>query len=136
MPTLTIKYESNISDIKSNSCADTTFTLDFQCEQITVEELIRSHVYQSVKERTAKKSQQPKPHSTIQPSLEEIALNGVRKEAAIDWQAEFEKTKEAFRKRQIFVLVDGKQMSSLQDTINIAASTDVRFLRLTFLVGG
>ena len=130
MPTLTISCNS------TSGARSTTTTIDFQSEQITVEEIIRSYVYQQVRESIAKSASQPDPSPVVQPVEEEIALNGTRGKRSVQWQVEFEKTKDAFDKRQIFVLVDGRQMNSLQDVVKITPSTDVRFLRLTMLMGG
>ena len=131
MPLLTINNES------AGDAEVTSVTLEFPSEQITVEELIRSHVYQQVTESNAKLASRPRVEPIVQPSEQEVALNGKALDApTAQWQVEFEKTKDAFRKNQIFVLVDGEQTTSLSDIIQITPSTDVRFLRLTMLMGG
>ena len=113
------------------------FSLEFLTEHITVRELIRSRVYQEVKDYNAKQNQLEF-RGLIQPSDAEQTLNGsrLRKPRQIDWKAQFEKAVEAFEKSRILILVNDRQVETLDEEIEIAADTRVSFLRLTLLVGG
>ncbi len=113
------------------------FSLDFLTEHITVRELIRSRVFQEVKDHNSKQDQSEF-RGLVQPGDAERTLNGFRlkKPRQIDWKAQFEKAVEAFEKSQILILINDRQVESLDEEIEIATDTAVSFLRLTLLVGG
>jgi hypothetical protein len=113
------------------------FSLDFLTERITVRELIRSRVYQEVKDHNAKQNQSEF-RGLVQPTDAERTLNGYRlkKPRMIDWQEQFDKAVEGFHKNQILILVNDRQMESLDEEIEVGPGTSVSFLRLTLLVGG
>jgi len=54
----------------------------------------------------------------------------------LDAKAEVEKAYKAFEENAFFVMVDGRQLETLADTIILNDETDVSFLRLIPLVGG
>jgi len=113
------------------------FSLEFLTERITVKELIRSRVFQEVKDHNAKQNQ-VEFHGLIQPTDAERTLNGYRlkKPRQIDWKIQYDKAIEAFEKNQILILVNDRQAESLDEQIEVATDTKVSFLRLTMLVGG
>lgn len=113
------------------------FSLEFLTERITIRELIRSRVYQEVKDHNAKQNQ-GEFKGLIQPTDAERTLNGFRlkKPRQINWKEQFEKAIEAFEKSQMLILVNDRQAESLEEEIEIATDTSVSFLRLTLLVGG
>lgn len=113
------------------------FSLEFPTERITVRELIRSRVYQEVKDHNAKQNQ-AEFQGLVQPTDAERTLNGFRLKKArqIDWKQQFEKAVEAFENNQVLILVNNYQTESLDETIDIATDTSIAFLRLTLLVGG
>lgn len=113
------------------------FPLDLLNEHITVRELIRSRVYQEVKDHNARKNH-TEFRGLVQPTDAERTLNGYRlkEPRLIDWMEQFEKAVEAFEKNQILILVDDHQVESLDEEIEVRADRTVSFLRLTLLVGG
>ncbi len=114
-------------------------TVDFPSEQITVNELIRSRVYQEVRESNARTAAHPQePLELVPPTATELALNGPRTSGPtpVHWQAQFEKALDAFRARQIMILVDGRQVTSLDEQLQLHPDTRICFLRLTMLMGG
>ena len=128
--TLTIRDESTSGQTLNE------WALEVLTERITVRELIRSRVYQEVQDYNR---MQPEVYrGLVQPSGAEAALNGVRlkKQRQIDWREQFEKAVEAFEKQQILILVDDRQLDSLEEEIEIKPGCVVSFLRLTLLVGG
>lgn len=132
MPTtLTIRDE----EMTGKTVAE--FSLEFLTEQITVRELIRSRVYQEVKDHNAKENL-AEFNGLIQPTDAERTLNGFRmkKPRQIDWKEQYEKAVEAFEKSQILILVNDRQAESLDDQIEVSPNTTISFLRLTLLVGG
>ena len=110
--------------------------LEFLTETITVRELIRSRVYQEVKDFNAKHDDVFR--GLVQPSDTERTLNGFRvgKNRQIDWEKQFELALAGFEGNQVLVLVDDKQVESLDDRIVIGPNTEVTFLKLVPLVGG
>ena len=113
------------------------FSLEFPTERITVRELIRSRVFQEVKDHNAKQNQ-AEFQGLVQPTDAERTLNGFRLKKArqIDWKEQFEKAVEAFENNQVLILVNDRQTESLDEEIEVAADTSIAFLRLTLLVGG
>jgi hypothetical protein len=126
-----------IRDEEMNGETLNEFALDFLTEQITVRELIRSRVYQEVKDHNTKPNQ-TNFRGLVQPTDAERTLNGYRlkQPRQIEWKAQFEKAVEAFKKSQILILVNGRQLDSLEDEIEVGPETTVTFLRLTLSVGG
>ena len=126
-----------IRDEEMNGETLNEFALDFLTEKVTVRELIRSRVYQEVKDHNTKQNQ-TNFRGLVQPTDAERTLNGyqLKRPRQINWKKQFEKAVEAFEKRQILILVNGRQLDSLEDEIEVGPSTTVTFLRLTLLVGG
>ncbi len=114
-------------------------TLEVPTETITVSELIRSRVFQEVKDANARAaSQAAGSEPQVEPTDVELALNGVRQPGPepVDWRGQFDKAVEAFRSNRILILVDDQQMVALDEAIEIKPSTRISFLRLTMLMGG
>jgi hypothetical protein len=112
------------------------FVLDFLTERITVRELIRSRVYQEVKDYN---TNQPEYfQGLVQPTDTEKTLNGYkfRQLRQIDWEKQFEKAIAAFEGNGFVILVDDEQVTELEEEIVVAPGTSVTFLKLVPLVGG
>ena len=105
-------------------------------EQISVRELICERVSHEVEEYNRQKPDTFR--GLVQPSDSERTLNGYRlkQPRAIDAAAQLAKALDAFRGNQIIMIVDDRQVESLDEEITIRSSTRVSFLRLTPLVGG
>jgi len=131
MPTtLTVRDESTGGDTLHE------FALEILTERLTARELIRSRVYQEVQDYNLR---QPEVfRGLVQPSDAEVALNGFRlkKPRTLDWKQQFEKALDAFEKNRVLILVDDKQVDSLDEEITVRPGGCVSFLRLTPLVGG
>lgn len=114
------------------------FSLEFLTEQITVRELIRSRVYQEVSEYNARRNSKEVFQGLVQPPDAEKTPEGflLRKGRTVDWKAQFDRAVEAFEANQILILVNDRQVESLDDVIEVGPQTEVSFLRLTMLVGG
>ena len=114
------------------------FALEVLTEKITVRELIRSRVYQEVKDHNLRSSDVYQ--SLVQPLEAENAPGGAharkKQKRPIDWQKQFDTALEAFQRRQVLVLVDDRQVEDLEEEVQIAANTVVTFVRLVPLVGG
>jgi len=127
---LTIRDESTDGRALNES------VVDFLSEIITVEELIRSRVYQEVQDYNLKKTVDFA--GLVAPSPERLA----KAKRDIDWKAQFETACEAFRQNRVLILVDDRQVERLDQTIDLRPAdgdrpaTSVTFLKLTPLVGG
>ncbi|MGK7890313.1 MAG: hypothetical protein AB4042_13340 [Leptolyngbyaceae cyanobacterium] len=130
---LTIRDSINLASSDDHS---PVFVLDFLTDRITVRELIRSRVYQEVKDYN---TQQPEYfRGLVQPTEAEQTLNGfrVRKPRQIDWEKQFNLAITAFESNGFLILVDDEQVVELEEEIIITPQTEVTFLKLVPLVGG
>lgn len=112
------------------------FTLEVLSERITVRELIRSRVYQEVKDHNT--SRPGYFRGLVQPTEAEETLNGykLRRARQIDWRPQYEQAIAAFESNGIIILVDDRQVDSLDEEIEVRPETSVTFLKLVPLVGG
>jgi len=117
------------------------FTLEFPTERITVRELIRSRVYQEVKDYNLLPMNVYR--GLVQPLEGENTPGGVRarqdrpgQKRPIDWKEQLDVALEAFRRRQVLVLVGDRQVDDLEEELEITPQTIVTFVRLIPLVGG
>ena len=111
-------------------------TLEFLDERVTVRELIRSRVYQEVTEYNAK--QPGYFRGLVQPTDAEQTLNGYRLRRArrLDWEAQYERALKAFESNGILLLVDDRQVTDLDEVVDLRHDSTVTFLKLVPLVGG
>jgi len=111
-------------------------TLNVSAERITVRDVIRQRVWHEVEEYNRRKPDTFR--GLVQPTDSERTLNGYRlkQPRTIDANTQFAKAIEAFTGNQIIVLVDDRQVESLDEEIILEPDTRVSFLRLTPLVGG
>jgi hypothetical protein len=111
-------------------------TLNVSGERITVRDLIRQRVRHEVDEYNRRKPETFR--GLVQPTDSERTLNGYRlkQPRAIDANAQLAKAIDAFAGNQIIMLVDDRQVESLDEEIVLQPDTRVSFLRLTPLVGG
>ena len=125
-----------ISDESAAGKTLNEFSFEIPTERITVRELIRSRVYQEVKDYNA--SQADVYRGLVQPTDAEEELNGYRmtKKRMIDWQKQFDKAVSAFEQNQILILVEDQQMADLEEEVELSSQSKISFLRLTPLVGG
>jgi len=131
MTTLVVRDETSSGE-RTHSIA-----LEFLTERITVRELIRSRVFQEVKDYNTRLPEVFQ--GLVQPEAFERTLNGFRKmrdRKAIDWEKQFARAIEGFETNQIIILVDDRQAEGLEEEIVITPETTVSFVRLVPLVGG
>jgi hypothetical protein len=127
-----------ISDLTTASIGkpEHTFTVHVTGETVTVRELIRARVFQEVEEYN-----QTLPTAfrmLVQPGEAERTLNGFKfsKPRQVSAQAQFDKAIQAFEGNAFIVLVDDRQVDTLDDEIALRPDTTVSFLKLVPLVGG
>lgn len=111
-------------------------SLELVAPRVSVRELIASRIRQEVERYNEKDAGSF--HGLVQPTDTEVTLNGPRvsNRRLIDWEKQRDKAIEAFEQGQILVLVNSRQVDSLEEIIELTPETDVRFLRLVLLVGG
>jgi hypothetical protein len=111
-------------------------TQDFPTERMSARELIRGRIYQEVQDYNL--NQQGAFRGLVRPGAEETALNTPRpsKPRRIDWKKQFARAVEAFEANQVLLLVDDRQVESLDEEVTLREGSVVTFLRLALLVGG
>jgi hypothetical protein len=116
--------------------AENEWTLDFLSERVTVREVIRSRVYQEVKDYNAKQGEHFR--GLVQPTDAEQTLNGyrMRKRRPIDWNKQFERALEAFSTNGFLLLIDDRQRDDLDEEVVLTPKTEISFVKLMPLVGG
>ena len=113
-----------------------TFTVHVSGEKISVRELIRLRVTQEVEEFN---NRQPAVfRMLVQPNDTERTLNGFKfhKPRLVNPETQYEKAIEAFEGNGFIVLVDDRQIESLETEIVFRPETSITFLKLVPLVGG
>ncbi len=111
--------------------------LELPSERLTVRELIRSRVYQEVKDHNVRAAQTTF-RGLVQPTDAERELNGyrLRQPRQIDWKKQFDVALEAYERNGFVILVDDCQTGALDEEVELSAGTAVSFLKLVPLVGG
>lgn len=110
--------------------------LRLERDRLSVRELIRSRIHQEVSEYNAKASGLFR--GLVEPSEAERELNGCRMPSRkrIDWEKQYEAAVSAFERSHLLVLVDDRQVESLDETVALEPTSSISFLRLVPLAGG
>lgn len=133
----TPKYSLTVRDETVTGTATNERELTFLTEIITVRDLIRERVYAEVREYNAAPPGYFR--GLVQPTDAETTLNGYRVRGLrrqIDAEAQATKALAAFASNGFLLLVDDKQVESLDDAVMITGNTVVSFVKLIPLVGG
>ena len=130
MTTLTV-HDETASGRKTN-----TFTLDCLTERMTVCELIRTRIYQEVRDYNRKEPEYFR--GLVEPTDAERVLNGYKLKAKlkIHLEEQYQLALEAFKRNRFFVLVGDKQATGLDEEFEVKVETEVSFVKLVPLVGG
>ena len=110
--------------------------LEINQEMLTVRELIAQRVQQEVAAYNARQSGVY--HGLVQPTDSERVLNGfrLRQPKPIDAEQQLYKALEGFQQNGYFVLVNNRQVESLEEEVWMGSGAVVSFIKLTPLVGG
>lgn len=113
-----------------------TLTLEEIPSALTVRELIRTRVREEVARANAAPGGELR--TLVEPVDAERTLNGfrLRKPRRLDWEKQADVAVEAFGRNGFFVLVGGRQVEDLDEELELDADTEIRFVKLTPLVGG
>jgi len=111
-------------------------TLHVASEKISVKDLIEQRVKEEVETFNSKKPELFR--GLVQPTDTEKTLNGYRfrKPKLLDWRQQADAAIEAFKNGQIYLLIDDRQLDSLNEEFGITGKTEVIFLKLVPLIGG
>ncbi len=110
--------------------------LDWCTNTISARDLIASRVEEEVRRHNARQTEVF--HGLVQPSDSERLLNGfrLRSPRPIDAAAQIELALKAFESNGFFLLVNDRQIESLDELIAIELETQVAFVKLVPLQGG
>ncbi|WP_405587823.1 hypothetical protein [Streptomyces sp. NBC_01092] len=110
--------------------------LEIAEERLAVRELIRRRVFQEVAEYNARTPEVF--HGLVQPRDAERVLNGyaMRTARRIDPEAQTALALKAFAGNGFLVLVGDRQITDLDEEIELGLGTEITFLKLVALVGG
>ena len=130
--TLTIRDETTFS----LGSGDRHFTLDVPTGRITVRGLIRTRVYQEVRDYNLNRPEYFR--GLVQPTGAERTLNGFKmhQRRRLDPEKQFQKAIESFYRNGFLILVNDRQVEELEEEVEIRPDTTVAFLKLVPLVGG
>lgn len=111
-------------------------TLEDIPSAITLRDLIRTRVREEVARYNAEPTRDFR--TLVRPSDAEVTLNGfrLRRPRRLDWERQADAAEEAFARNGFFVLVDGRQVEDLDEKLELTADSQIRFVKLTPLVGG
>ena len=113
-----------------------TIDVQFYSDVVTVKDIIQARVEQEVADYNSRKPDYFK--GLVQPGDAEKTLNGYKLKARkpIDAEKQVYIALDAFGKNAYFVLIDNKQVESLDQQVKISESLSIKFVKLTPLVGG
>lgn len=106
----------------------------FDAETLTLRELIRRRVQQEVERFN--RSDAAVFRGLIEPEETERILNGVRGRPVLDWEKQYAKAITAFHGNGFLVLVDDRQITDLDQSLQLTMETRVAFMKLVPLIGG
>jgi hypothetical protein len=111
-----------------------TRELHLVSERITLRELLKHRINEEVAELNEGGSET---HPLVAPGERELRLNGQKPvRQMIDADKQLAAAIEAFERKRILIIADGRQVVDLDEPITVTSATEVRFLRLMPLVGG
>src|SRR3989442_10312031 len=131
MATLVTVFDETTAGERTNM-----LTLEFLTARVTARELIRRRVYEEVQEYNLSTPEYFR--GLVQPTEAEKLLNGykLRERRKINWEEQYARAVEAFERNGFFMLVDDRQVESLDEEIELKVGTQVSFIKLVPLVGG
>ena len=106
----------------------------FEAGIVTLRELIARRVLQEVDRFNQADGQVFR--GLIEPGLDERTLNGVRERPLLDGEKQVARAIQAFEGNGFLVLVDDRQITELDQPMQLAAQSKIVFLKLVPLVGG
>jgi len=124
-------YDETIAGARSLACA-----LDVRTAHISVRDLIRERVYEEVQEYHCSATDCYR--GLVEPTQVERMLNGstLHWRRQIDWKVQYHRALTAFERNAFFIIVGERQVTSLDEEIDLAHDTTISFIKLVPLAGG
>jgi len=128
--TVTIKDQPGAGKIAA------IMTIEGIDSRITLRDLIRARVREEVARYNA--TQADIFQGLVMPEGAQPAPQGFRMPARrrVDWEQQADLAVEALARNGFFVLVGERQVTDLDEVLELTAESDIRFIRLVQLVGG
>jgi hypothetical protein len=128
--TVVIKDQSGAGKVAATS------TLKDIDSPITLRDLIRTRVREEVARYNATLADLFQ--GLVMPDGAQPTPEGFRMPARrrIDWEQQADRALDAFGRNGFFILIDARQVTDLEEVLELTAESDIRFLRLVQLVGG
>ena len=113
-----------------------SFTIETSINHASVSELIRLRIFEEV--RKYNEAQPEYFRSLVQPTEAEVTLNGYKmiNKRKLDPEKQFYLALDAFYNNGYFLIVNDKQVESLEEQIQLQDNMELQFIKLTPLVGG
>jgi hypothetical protein len=125
-----------IIDVSGAGRVGTTTVLADVASRTTLRDLVRTRVRDEVARYNA--APQPIFRGLVMPEDGVPTEDGFRlpRKRKLHWERQADRAIEAFGRNGFFVLVDDKQVTDLDEELELTADSDIRFVRLVQLVGG
>jgi hypothetical protein len=124
---------SILDETTAGHCLDAG-PFDVATSSITLRELIRARVEQEVDRFNQADCEVFR--GLIQPEENERILNGVRQRPVLDPEKQFTRAVQSFEANGFLVIVDGRQITDLDDRFHLTPRSAITFLKLVPLMGG
>ena len=126
----------NIIDKAGLSKVIQEFEVSLPSETVSVQTLIEARIRKEVEDYNDRLPDYYM--GLVQPAQAEKTLNGFRmkERKKIDAEKQVYIALDAFQKNAYFILIDNKQVESLEQQVKLSSNTHVSFIKLTPLVGG
>jgi hypothetical protein len=125
-----------VRDQSSTGKSTGTVELEDIPTTITLRHLIRTRV----REEVARYNSAPKAvfAGLVMPEGAEPVRDGfaMRAPRRVDWEKQADRAVKAFGRNAFFLLIDDRQVTDLDEELELTVDSDIRFVRLVQLVGG
>ena len=111
-----------------------TLQLKFNQATVSVRDIITERVFHEVEKYNQKSIDYQ--HGLVVPRKMEKLLNNKPERKKVDAEKQLTIALEAFEGNGFFILVNNRQLESLDDQVTVAADSSISFVKLTPLVGG
>jgi hypothetical protein len=130
MPALTIHDRTTVGR------GVASFTIDDVPDRITIRELIRTRVRDEVARYNLRPVETFRGLVSPEGAVREQLGYRLRRPRRIDWERQADAAIEAFGRNGFFILVNGRQVTELDEEISVTDRSDIAFVELVQLIGG
>ena len=113
-----------------------SFTLDDIPDRLTIRDLIRTRVRDEVARYNLRPVETFRGLVAPEGAVQEALGYRLRTPRRIDWERQADAAITAFGRNGFFILVNGRQVTELDQEITVADTEDVAFVKLVQLIGG